>query len=217
MTDRATPIALAGSPLGDTHHVCAFFGSEDEEHRVLLPFVRDGIDRGDKAVHVIAAERHAAHLDRLAAAGVDTAAAAARGQLELRDAADTYLTHGHFDQDRMVAVFEGLAGGDAERVFTRSRIVCWMEWAAEARASIDDVIEFESRVNDVWRRHDDVVICVYRLAQLGGDVVIDVMRTHPVVIVGGTLYRNPFFVPPERFVPELRERRAARRTPPSTA
>src|SRR5690348_10289272 len=103
MTHRAAPIALSGTPLGDARHVCAFFGSEDEEYGVLLPFVKDGIDRGDKAVHVISPDRHDTHLRRLAAAGIDTAVPEARGQLEVRSSADTYLGHGRFDQDRMLA------------------------------------------------------------------------------------------------------------------
>ena len=37
---------------------------------------------------------------------------------------------------------------------------------------------------------------------------MDIMRTHPMVIIGGMLHRNPFFVSPEQFVPEFRERRA---------
>ena len=78
------------------------------------------------------------------------------------------------------------------------------------RSHIDDLIEFESRVNDVWRRHDDAVICVYDLRKFGGDTVIDIMRTHPMIIIGGILQRNPFFVPPEEFLPEFRERRARR-------
>ena len=83
-----------------------------------------------------------------------------------------------------------------------------MDWVAEGRARLDNVIEFESRVNDVWRRHDDAVICTYRLAQFRGDAVIDIMRTHPMVIIGGILQRNPFFVSPEQFLPEFRARRA---------
>jgi hypothetical protein len=41
-------------------------------------------------------------------------------------------------------------------------------------------------------------------------VAFDIMRTHPVVIVGEVLQENPFFVPPDRFLLELRERRLAR-------
>jgi hypothetical protein len=39
-------------------------------------------------------------------------------------------------------------------------------------------------------------------------VVIDIMRTHPMVIVGGILQENPFYVPPDAMLKELRERAA---------
>ncbi len=87
-----------------------------------------------------------------------------------------------------------------------------MEWAADGRSHVDDLIEFESRVNDVWRRHDDAVICTYDLAKIAGNTVIDIMRTHPMIIIGGILQHNPFFVPPEEFLREVRERRAGRLT-----
>ena len=46
---------------------------------------------------------------------------------------------------------------------------------------------------------------------LRGGAMVDILRTHPMVIVGSILARNPFFVPPERFLPQLRERRAKQR------
>ena len=36
---------------------------------------------------------------------------------------------------------------------------------------------------------------------------MDILRTHPMVIVGGALQDNPFFVPPDEFLRELDERR----------
>lgn len=213
MTHRAAPISLAGSVLGDTRHVCAFFASDEEEYRVLLPFVKDGFDRGDLAIHVVDPAERDGHLRRLAAAGIDTAAAGERGQLELRTTTDTYLADGRFDPERMLAVFEGFAGGRGAGGFPLSRIVCRMDWAAEGRVVVDDVIEFEARVNSLWCRHDDAVVCTYRVGQLGGDALVCILRTHPMVIVGGILQRNPFFVPPEQFLPAFRERRAKRRLP----
>jgi hypothetical protein len=212
MENRATPTSLAGSLLGETRHVCAFFSSDDEEYRVLLPFMKDGFDCGDRAIHMVNPDRRDDHLRRLAAAGIETAAAEERGQFELRTTTDTYLQNGRFDQERMLAVFEQLASGNAKRGFPRSRIVCRMDWVAESGSFIDDVIEFESRVNALWRHHDDTVICTYHLGRFGGDAVINIMRTHPAVIIGGILQRNPFFVPPEQFLPEFRERRAKEST-----
>ena len=39
------------------NHVCAFFNTIDEEHRVLGTFYKDGIDRGEKAPHIMEAEK----------------------------------------------------------------------------------------------------------------------------------------------------------------
>src|SRR5712691_5820938 len=43
------PIRFAGAVLGAKHHICAFFHNRDEEYRVLLPFIKDGLKRGEKA------------------------------------------------------------------------------------------------------------------------------------------------------------------------
>ena len=202
------PIPFAGSHLGKPRHVCAFFNSDDEEYRVLLPFIKDGFECGHKAIHVVSPDRRHDHLKRLAEVGIDTAATRQSGQFELHTSTETYLRDGRFDQDRMLAAFEQLASGTAKTGYPLSRIVCHMEWASEGGSYIDNLVEFESRVNEVWLRHDDAVICVYDLAKFGGDTVIDIMRTHPLVIIGGILQQNPFFVPPETFLREVRQRRA---------
>jgi hypothetical protein len=213
----ATPIQIGDSQLAEMRHVCAFFNSDEEEYRVLLPFIKDGFERGDKAVHVVNPEQRDDHLQRLAAAGIDTNATEQSGQFELRTNTEAYLRDGRFDQDRMLEVFKQVASDNAKGRFPLNRIVCRMDWVADHGPYIDDVVEFESRVNDIWSRHDDAVICTYHLGKFGGDTVIDILRTHPMVIIGGILQQNPFFVPPQEFVREIRERRAARNKSASTA
>jgi hypothetical protein len=217
MRKLTAPISLAGSQLAEVRHVCAFFNNDDEEYRVLLPFIKDGLACGDKAIHVVNPNQRHDHLQRLTAAGIDPAAAEQSGQLEVRINTEAYIRDGRFDQDRMLVAFEQMASGNTTGGFPLSRICCRMDWVVGDRSYVDDVVEFESRVNHVWRNHDDAVICTYHLGQFGGDTVIDIMRTHPMVIVGGILYHNPFFMPPEEFLREFRGRRADRTESPSAA
>jgi hypothetical protein len=217
MKKVTAPIPFAGSELGESRHVCAFFNSNEEEYRVLLPFIKDGFESGDKAIHVVNPDQHTDHLRRLAAVGIDSETAQQRGQFELRTNPEAYLRDGRFDQDRMLEAFEELASATTRQGFPRSRIVCHMDWAVEAGSHVEKLVEFESRVNDVWLRHEDAVICTYNLAKFGGDTVIDMMRTHPMVIIGGILQENPFFVPPDVFLRELRERRGAQTKATPTA
>jgi hypothetical protein len=61
-------------------------------------------------------------------------------------------------------------------------------------------------------KYDDIVICTYDLSKFRASVVMDAMRTHPVVIVGGLLHENPYFVPPDQFLLELKERPPLRKS-----
>src|ERR1700692_2861861 len=109
MKKTVAPISLAGSQLGDVRHVCAFFNSDDEEYRTLLPFIKDGFEGGDKAVHVVNPGQHHNHLQGLTAAGIDAAPAQRSGQFDVRTNTETSLRDGHFDPDRMLEYFVQLA------------------------------------------------------------------------------------------------------------
>jgi hypothetical protein len=208
MKTRPDVIRFAGSQLSHPRHVCAFFNGDDDAYRVLLPFICDGFECGHKAVHIVNPGQRSAHMKRLQREGIDTASAEETGQLEVQTNVETYLQDGRFDQDRMVAAFENLASGNLKSPFPLSRIVCQMDWAADGHSHLTDLIEFEARVNDLWSRHDDAVICVYDLAKFGGDTIVDIMRTHPLIVIGGVLQENPFYMPPQKFLDELRNRRA---------
>jgi hypothetical protein len=204
-------VCCAGGILGQHRHICAFFNSVDEEHRVLRSFIKDGFDRGDKAFHLVDPELSEDHLRRLAEAGIDVGQAIAIGQLELRRWQDAQLRGDRFDQDAMLALIEEVLQSGAAAGYPLTRFVAHMEWALLDKPGVDDLLEFETRVNYVLPKYDDPVICTYDLSKFSASVVMDIMRTHPVVIIGEVLQENPFFVPPDQFLLEIRERRRSAR------
>jgi hypothetical protein len=152
------PIRLAGSVLGAKRHVCAFFHSPDEEYRVLLPFVKEGFERGEKAFHIVNPKLREDHLKRLKSAGIDAVAEEQSGRFELRNWADAYLRDGHFDQDRMLALIKEVLEGGTEQGFALTRLVAHMEWALEDFPGVDDLVEYETRLNYILPRYKDPVI-----------------------------------------------------------
>ena len=208
-SDKGKSVQLAGSVLGDRSHVCAFFNNREDEYRLLLPFVRDGLERGEKIVYTIDPERRAEHTERLATWGIDAPTLLRNGRLELRTWSDTHLLEGYFDQHRTLKLFEEVVKNARRDGFPLTRFVTHMEWALKNEKQITDLLEYEARANEIWERQEGAtnpVICTYDLTKFGGDVVVDVMRTHPMIIIGGILQENPFYVPPQQFLRELRER-----------
>jgi hypothetical protein len=157
-SETRQPIRLAGSVLDAQRHVCAFFHSPDEEYRVLLPFIKEGFERGERAFHIVDPKLRSEHVLRLASAGIDVKAAEKSGQFELRNWADAYLRDGHFDQDRMLALIQEVLDGGIQQGFALTRLVAHMEWALEDRPGVDDLVEYETRLNYVLPRYKDPVI-----------------------------------------------------------
>jgi len=158
MSEATRDVHLAGAPLERKRHVCAFFHTRDEEYRVLLPYVAEGFEHGDKAFHIVDPEWRAEHLRRLEQAGIPVAAADRSGQLEVRRWEEAYLRDGHFDQHRMLALIEEVLTGAKAQGFPLTRLLANMEWALEDRPGVDDVVEYETRLNYVLPKYDDAVV-----------------------------------------------------------
>jgi len=212
MKATAAPIPFAGSTLGGYRHVCAFFNSAEEEYDTLLPFVRDGLERGERAYHILPSQYREEHLERLRSAGIDVTAAQRRRQLEVATPQETYLRGGRFDQDAMLILIQEALEKGPTLGFPLTRLIAHAEtvlWHPEDWSTVNEWIEYETRLNDVLPRFDDPVICTYDANLLSGSIVVDILRTHPVAIIGGLLYENPFFVPPQQFLREVQQRSSA--------
>ena len=147
--------------------------------------------------------------------------AESKGQLEVRRWDEAYIKDAHFDQYRMIETIKDALDPAKKQPGKLTRLVANMEWALEDLPGVHDIVEYETRLNHVLPDYHDPVICTYDLSRFDASVVIDIMRTHPMVIVGGILQENPFYVPPDEMLKELKERaadiardeRAARRRP----
>src|ERR1700756_1333446 len=211
MATNGHSVKFAGGVLGRQRHICAFFNDIDEEHRVLRSFIKDGFDRGDKAFHLVNPELREEHLRRLAEAGINVREVLEAGQLEVRPWQEAPLQGGRFDQDTWLLLFEQVLQSGPAAGYAQTRFLAHMEWALVDLPGVEDLIEFETRVNYIVPKYEDIVICSYNLSKFSASVVMDALRTHPVVIIGGLLQENPFFVPPDQFLHELREQRSVRK------
>src|SRR4051794_10468087 len=202
MDEPSRAVRLPGAELRRFGHVCAFFHNREEEYRVLLPLAKEGFERGEKVFHIVDPKHRPERMRRLEGVGISPAAARRPGQVEVRAWEETTLRGGRFDQEAMLIMLsEVLTGGKADG-FGLTRFWSNMEWALEG-SGIQTLLEFEARVNGILPKNDDLVVCAYDLTKFGAGVMMDVLRTHPLVIIGGFLHENPFFVPPDEFLREL--------------
>ena len=201
---RTDPVTFAGGVLDRYRHVCAFVNGSAEADTVLDPFVREGIDGGDRMLYLVDPSQSAAPVNRIRQLGYDAGELLEAHRWEVHTWTDTYLRGGRFDQAAMLDLLDHML---LDPTTPRIRLVADMGWAVGREDAAGNLIEFESRANFLHARHDHVVICSYDAAKFDGAFIIDILRTHPIVLIGGMLMENPFFVPPAELLRERSEQR----------
>jgi hypothetical protein len=206
MDESTSAVRLPGAAARQFGHVCGFFRSREEEYRVLLPLAKEGFERGEKVFHIVDPEHRPERMRRLEEVGISPAAVQRSGQVEIRSWEDAHMRGGRFDQEAMMTLLEETLSGAKADGFGQTRLWANMEWALAEFPGVEDLVEYETRVNYLLPRNGDLVVCAYDLTKFGAGIMMDVLRTHPLVIIDGFLHENPFFVQPDEFLRELRAR-----------
>ena len=136
----------------------------------MRDFIREGLEREEKAFHIVDSNQRENHRVRLEREGIDVRQKEVTGQLRVASWDEAYLKDGYFDQKRQINLIESVLQAGKDEGFELTRLVANMEWALEDKAGVEDIVEYESRLNYVLPKYKDPVICTYQLVtvQRGG-------------------------------------------------
>src|ERR1700692_3341288 len=210
-------VRLFGENLDEGMHICTFFHTSAERYRVLMPFIREGMEQGDRALHIVNPSLRSEHAQRIAEAGIDTARAEVEGQLEIIGWDEAYRRGGSFNHNAMLSLLPVLLNAGRTRGFPITRFIADVAWVLNNPGAVDRMLDYECRVNLALPKAGDIVICSYDLDTVEASMVVTAMRTHPIVLIGGMVQSNPFYVPPEELLKELSEREAPETGRPALA
>ncbi len=184
--------------VGD--HVCAFYRTSAGRDEILVPYLQAGLDRGDKCIAVLDQADPEELRSRLGAE-VAPVTADADDQLAVLCSKDTYLRDGSFSKPAMLDFWDGAVGGSMkESRYEFARSVGEMTWALRQLPGVEDLVEYEAELNTFLPLYPQVIVCLYDLDQFDGRVVVDLLRTHPKILLCGTLLDNPYYLEPHEFL-----------------
>ena len=211
MHPKASPIpaTVCGHALAHSAHICAFFDSEAQEYSCLVPYFAEGLERGEQVVTIRDSAKCSGHVARLREAGrfpVDDAMH--DGRLRVVASEESYLQDGVFEVERMYRMIEQ-ALAEAKEKRLRVRTCGDMSWALRDMPGTDELMQYESRVNRLIEEHDCTLMCVYDINQFSGRAIMDVLATHPVVLLADRIYENPYYAEPAEYARTIARRGAA--------
>ncbi|HEX2264431.1 MAG TPA: MEDS domain-containing protein [Pseudonocardiaceae bacterium] len=192
-------LGIPGLQLTMGDHICAFYRGCGERDEILIPYLQAGLRIGDKCICVVDA---ADPREVLAALGseMEVDRWISDSQLELRASTDAYLRSGRFCTEEMLAFWENFIGPAVAGRFRFARSVGEMTWALRQAPGVEELVGYESELNRFLPRYPQVILCLYDLERFSGEIIIDVLKTHPRVLLGGMVLDNPYYLEPDEFL-----------------
>lgn len=172
--------------FGDLHlarggHVAHFFETDQQGLDTLVCFIKTGLEAGQRCIHFVGTERERDRvLGALRAADVDVDAAVAEELLTvvvrtLVEALDDFVPSVLAD----VPLRYPLVRFSGEIGSARDPNTVWRDWCSAINAQ-----------DDAPRA---LTLCQCEIQRVYGDVVLDVLRTHPMCIVSNAIHENPMY------------------------
>jgi hypothetical protein len=67
---------------------------------------------------------------------------------------------------------------------------------------MNELLVLESEMNRYLPLYPQVIVCMYDLNRFGGSIVVDLLKTHSRVLMGGTIFENPYHRTPDELLLE---------------
>ncbi|MDT5157979.1 MAG: hypothetical protein QOH51_2336 [Acidobacteriota bacterium] len=201
---QTTTLIDALEQLGPHDHFCSIYESPQEHYAVAVPFIRIGLERGEKCIYI--ADDGAAGDVRQAmqSEGIDVDRAISSKALVLVTKEQAYLEHGAFHPDWMSTFWKEATQLALSEGFSALRATGeteWVQkWVLREGHGLERWMEYESRLAHTVAENNCSALCQYNRRLFPPELILDVIRTHPVVVNGGTVCRNLYYVPPDEFL-----------------
>lgn len=204
VTPTAITLGLPGVTITPGDHICAFYRGARQRDDVLVPFLREGILAGDKCICVMDDPDTEWLLGPLSH-GLDPELARRTGQLDLMCSDSAYLPKGYFSVADMLAFWErGVGQAVREAGYTFVRAAGEMTWALRDLPGVEQLVTYEARLNLFRPRYPQVLLCLYDLERFtDGRILMELLRTHPRVLLSGQLLDNPWYTEPDVYLADL--------------
>jgi hypothetical protein len=198
MTDTRQ-FSLSSLDLRPGEHFCALYCSEQERDTVLLPYLREGLMAGDKCLVAVHDNDSATLLDSIRES-VDVPGSLASKQLEIRTGTDPLLDNEEFSIDEVIAFWDDNVRTALEAGYPYIRLGAEASWWMPQLPGTEELVRYESELNRFAARYPQVILCMYDLRQYSESVVLDLLKTHPRVLLCGMLLENPYYLEPDEFL-----------------
>ena len=181
--------------VGPGMHICPIYSTPTDRLRVLVAFFGGGLGHGEQCLYFADPDGADDVAKALQVLGADARRQLDRGAFVVVTTREQLVRDGHFEPQAMFELQETMAAQARSSGFSALRIAGEMNWLLGSDIGTERFLEYEAQLNALLRPGGRSVVCLYDWHRTQPPVLRDVLRTHPVAIIGERVHDNLFYEP----------------------
>ncbi len=196
-------------------HICQLYNKTSEVVNVAASLIQTGVQNNEKCFYAGSSDVIQEIKAVCTQADLDVEAAIDRGQLVFIDRREEFLQGRRFDPYFVLSQHQSFIAKSVKEGWSAARGALDMSWVTEGTATPSQVLKYEAAADAVFTFQNSPVAIVvqYNYAKLAGEIVVELLKLHPLAVVGKYIKRNPYYVDSEEYFMRIvkidRERRMA--------
>ena len=156
---------------------------------MAIPYIKAGLERNERCLYIADDNSVAVILKRLEEAGVEVDEALKRGALTVATKQETYLRHGVFEPEQMIAGLKREVEISLEEGYAGFRATGEMTWSLDLPSALTRIYEYESKLHEELPAAF-VGLCQYDETRFPEQIIQGMVDCHSVLIRGDELIRK---------------------------
>jgi PAS domain S-box-containing protein len=183
-------------------HIACIYSNKREQVSAAIPFIIAGLESNEKCIY-ITDENTKEELIQAFKEKIHIKPYRESGQFEIITSKDTYFKGGFFDPDRMITLLKQLEKDAVTSGYNGLRITGEMMWVFTCTPATEKLIEYETKLNSFFSQSTCTALCLYNEKKFGPEILLDIIHTHPRIIIYDSLYENFLYIPPDEFLTKI--------------
>ena len=201
-------------------HICQLYSKVTEIPGVTAHLMKVGLSASEKCLFAAAPAQVKELRDDLHKLQVDVDALIASGQMVLYEERDAFLAGGkRFDPYFLLSSHQTFIAQALREGWRAVRISIDMTWLAKDIATPEQILKYEAASDAVFTFQNAPIIALmhYDHSKLLPSLVVEMLKLHPISVVGKYIKRNPYYLNSEQYMLKILRINKEKGNNPSTS
>jgi hypothetical protein len=183
-------------------HILQLYNKVGEISGVTAKLLEVGLTSSEKCLFAGAPASVQEMQQALGKSGIDVAGAQDAGQLVFVSDRDDLLVGKRFDPYHLLSTHQTFIAQALRGGWKAVRISMDMTWLTNEIATPEQVLKYEAASDAVFTFQNAPIIALmhYDYSKLPGQLVVEMLKLHPIAVVGKFIKRNPYYLNSEQYL-----------------